>query len=118
MKKVKAVSKKTYKISFNDFGRREMKYPKPHYEKVLVSPSIADVKEYQIWKHKTGENNHGTFRVGSKVQVICPMQDFRAFKDDELGTVTRSEEGKMILVNLGGGDIFNFQPEDLKLINY
>jgi hypothetical protein len=95
-----------------------MKKPKTHYEKVKVYPSIADVKRYNIWKNKTGDNIHLTFRKGSTVKVICPMQDFRAFKGDEIGKVTKADEGRMILVNLGSGDIFNFQPEDLKLIKY
>lgn len=74
---------------------------------------MAQYNVEQVEKYGTGKNQITDFPVGTKVKVICGMQDFRAF-DGETGVVVRNNGGYIgIIVLLEDGSEFNFDPQDL-----
>jgi hypothetical protein len=85
-----------------------------------MSKSTFDVNEERRDKYKTRNNKYSDFPVGSRVQVICVMQDMSAFSGDETGIVVENS-GKYlgIIVKFDKPrhyETFNFAPDDLVLL--
>jgi len=85
--------------------------------------SVWDLYQEAIKKYGTKDNTYETFKVGDRVKVITPCQDFNFFFNEPRGTVVKNE-GRYLGISVKWDEprhfesgyveeAFNFEPQDL-----
>ena len=91
----------------------------------MSNKSIKDVINEQVEKFGTGNNTYEDFKIGVKVKIITPCQDFNFFYGEN-GTVI-DNKGRYLGIKVKfdeprefkDGNIqysFNFEPQDLFIL--